>query len=346
MTQTPKIPQISGPSSRSAQHQGESPIFIFGCPRSGTSLLSRIIGCHPKIAIPFESHLYNTFYPWLKYYGNLELLKNRERLVNDILMTEVMRDWTPPPIRQDSLRAINRFDFHGIVDGLMQAWTTAQGKQRWGEKTPAHLFYWREILKAFPNLQVLHIVRDGRDVALSWQKARFGPKHIYPIAKKWQQYLEVAEDLKRALNNDAFLEIKYEELLLNPESTVRQICTFLNEPFTDDMLAFYKVEATYPTDKNNQSNLSKPPLVSNTGKWQRDMSARDLRIFEAVAGPTLEHYGYIRQLHQPQISTLEKLKFRFLEHPPRKLLAMLKNRKGHIDGFRRLKIYVRLVLGL
>ena len=163
---------IQDPTDKTTRHQilvrntSESPIFIFGCPRSGTSLLSRLIGSHPRIAIPFESHLYNTFYPWLKYYGNLECLENRERLVDDILTTEVMRDWVPRPNRQNVISAISRYDFHGIVDSILWTWTQAQGKQRWGEKTPAHLFYWREILSAFPKMQVLHIVRDGRDVAL------------------------------------------------------------------------------------------------------------------------------------------------------------------------------------
>ncbi|EGJ33956.1 MULTISPECIES: sulfotransferase [Moorena] len=346
MNQTKNLSLAPTSQSKSDLGISESPIFIFGCPRSGTSLLSRIIGCHPRIAIPFESHLYNTFYPWLKYYGNLQLIQNRERLVDDILTTEVMRDWSPPPNREHTLEAIYRFDFHGIVDGIMGAWTNAQGKQRWGEKTPAHIFYWREIFNAFPNLQVLHIVRDGRDVALSWKGSRFGPKHIYPLAQKWREYLETVEELRTALNDDSFLEVRYEELLLEPEGIVRKICTFLKEEFAPEMLEFHKVGASYPTDQKNQKNLSRPPLTSNAGKWRSEMTERELRIFEAVAGGTLERYGYERQWHQPQISGLEVMQFRFLEHPPRKILAMLKNTKGHIDGIRRLKIYCRLRLGI
>ena len=318
------------------------PIFIFGCPRSGTSLLSRIIDCHPRIAIPYESHFYNTFYPWLKYYGNLHLPRNRYRLIDDILSTEVIQDWTPLPERQQTFEAIQSYDFDGIVDALMSTWASAQGKQRWGEKTPAHVFYWHEILQAFPNLQVLHIVRDGRDVALSWKRARFGPKHIYPLAQKWVQYLQTVETLKSTLDDDSFLELRYEELLLKLEPVVRTICRFLGEEFTPNLLTFHTLGTAYPTDKQNQQNLSKPPLTSNIQKWRTEMSARELRIFEAVAGSTLEHYGYERQLLHPRISALEAMQFRYLEHPPQKLYAMLKNRKGHIDALRRLKIYLRL----
>lgn len=336
------------PASSSAPicKTAESPIFIFGCPRSGTSLLSRLIDSHPRIAIPFESHLYNTFYPWLNYYGDLRLLKNRERLVDDILDTEVMRDWSPQLERQDVITTISRYDFHGIVEGVLRTWTQTQNKQRWGEKTPPHLFYWREILSAFPNMQVLHIVRDGRDVALSWQKARFGPKHIYPLAQKWIQYLETVAALQAELDESSFLEVRYEALLQEPEKTARKICSFLNEDYSSQMLSFYKTETAYPTDNNNQKNLSKPPLVNNIGKWRFEMSAQQLRIFEAVAGSTLEQYGYERQLAQPTLSPLAIMRFRWLEHPPRKILAMLKNTKGQLDGWRRLKIYTRLRLGL
>jgi hypothetical protein len=329
-----------------SQPAQERPIFIFGCPRSGTSLLSRIIDCHPRIAIPFESHLYNTFHPWLKYYGDLAVPRNRERLVKDILQTEVMRDWTPPPDFARTIAAIEQYDFPGIVAALMQTWTTTQGKHRWGEKTPAHLFYWHTILQDFPNLQVIHILRDGRDVALSWKRARFGPKHMYLLAQKWKQHLEVIEAFQAALSQDAFLEIRYEDLISKPEQTVQAICTFLGEDFAPEMLAFHEVRASYPTDQQNQQNLSRPLLAENVSKWRTEISPWELQIFEAVAGEKLTKYGYECALTNPRLSSLDILRFKYLEHPPKKLWAMLQNRKGHIDGLRRLMIYLRLRLGL
>ncbi|GAB4236171.1 MAG: sulfotransferase [Stanieria sp.] len=338
-----------------------APIFIFGSARSGTSLLSRIIGAHPRIAIPFESHLYNTFYPWLKFYGDLNLTKNRERLVDDILSTEVMRDWMPRPERQQILEAIESFDklnaspglksqgtvhFHEVVNALMNTWTHAQGKQRWGEKTPWHVFYWSEILEAFPNAKIIHIVRDGRDAALSWKQARFGPKHIYLLAKRWVHYLDVIEQMRKVIDPNAFFELRYEDLLTHPETLTRQICHFLGEEFSPQMLAFYTNDAPYPTDKQNQTNLTKPILATNTEKWRTEMTQKELRLFEAVAGDALTRYGYPRQLKQAEVYPWESLWICYIEHPLLKLFAMLKNRKGHIDGLRRLMIYLRLRLSL
>ena len=330
--------------SDQTRNNSNAPIFIFGSARSGTSLLSRIIGSHPRIAIPFESHIYNTFYPWLKFYGDLSLSKNRERLVDDILSTEVMRDWQPQLDRNQVLANIKSFDLHGIFNALLTTWTSTQNKERWGEKTPAHVLYWSEIITAFPNAKIIHIVRDGRDAALSWRKARFGPKHIYLLAKKWVEYLRVIETMRSQIDPNAFWEVRYEDLLNDPETATREICHFLGEEFTPEMLAFYTNYTPYPTDSQNQNNLSQPILQSNREKWRREMTPRELRLFEAVAGKNLTRYGYSCQLAAAKVSPIEKLWICYVEHPWRKLFAMLKNTKGQIDGLRRLGIYLRLRL--
>jgi len=332
--------------SITSSKNSERPIFIFGCPRSGTSLLSQILNSHPRIAIPYESHIYNTFYAWLKYYGDLEVAKNRERLVDDIFTTDVFNDWFPAPNRHHTLDYIHRYDFHGIFEAIMSAWANAQGKQRWGEKTPAHLFYWREILDGFPNVQIIHIVRDGRDCALSWKKSRMGPKHIYPTALKWVKHLETIDELKTVLKPNSFFEIKYEELVSNTEFTVRKICEFIGEKYTPEMLNFYNAKVPYKTDKQNLQNLARPIITDNAEKWRKKMTTSQLNIFEAIAGSTLRQYGYATELEAPTISTLEQFKYQYIEHPPLKLWAMLKNTKGQIDGLIQLKIYLKIRLGL
>jgi len=322
------------------------PIFIFGSARSGTSLLSRIISAHPNIAVPYESHLYNTFVPWLKYYGDLSQPGQIERLVDDILDTEVLRDWSPRPNRDRCLDTITDHSFAGVVDGLMRSWANDLGKQRWGEKTPWHVYFWHDIIRDFPNCKIIHIVRDGRDSSLSWKNARFGPKHYYYLAQKWVQYLRAIDELKAKINSESFFEIRYEDLLLNPTQKSREICEFIGEDFSDAMLDFHTNSNPYPTDKANLKNLSKPIFSSNSNKWKSHLSPRDLRVFEAIAGDYLESYGYERAVSNATISPSEKAFIQYLEHPPKKILSMIKNRKGHIDGLRRLAIYTRLVTKL
>lgn len=324
-------------------HHQNSPFFIFGCPRSGTSLLSTMLGTHPNLAIPYESHLYNGIYPAMKQYVNLRSPRTRALLVAEILRTEHIQRWTPAPSLTKTLETITRHDFHGIVEGLLRAWASSQGKSRWGEKTPQHTLCWRTILPEFARVQVIHLIRDGRDVALSYKKAFFGPKHVYPLACRWQRYLAAAEGARAFLGEKAFLQVRYEDLLATPEQELRRICAFLGEDFSPLMLTFYQERKTLRCDQRNAENLRCPVMSDNAGKWRTNMTERELRIFEALAGASLDQYGYDRALDQPSISAWESLSCRYLEHPPRRLSAMLKNRQARRLALQKLRLHFSLL---
>ena len=320
-----------------------SPFFIFGCPRSGTSLLSAMLGMHPNLAIPYESHLYTGIYPAVNRYVNLSHPRTRALLVAEILRTEHVRRWSPAPSLTETLEAITRPDFHGIVEGLLGAWASSQGKSRWGEKTPQHTLRWRTILPEFARVQVIHLVRDGRDVALSYRKAFFGPKHVYALAGRWQRYLAAAEEARAFVGEKAFLQVRYEDLLATPEQELRRICGFLEEEYSPLMLAYHQEYQDTQCDQRNAANLRRPVISENAGKWRSQMTQRELRIFESLAGASLDRYGYVRALARPHISAWESLSCRYLEHAPRRISAMIKNRQARRLALQRLRLHFRLL---
>jgi hypothetical protein len=304
-----------------------------------------MLGSHPNLAIPYESHLYDIIFPVVTRYADLRRPRTRALLVAEILRTEHVQMWTPLPSLPETLGAIRRYDFHGIVDGLLRAWAASQGKLRWGEKTPQHTLCWRAIVAGFEPVQVIHLVRDGRDVALSYKRAFFGPKHVYPLARRWQQYLEAAEEAHAVLGDHAFLQVRYEDLLAAPDEQLKRICDFLGEDFTPAMLGYHQNNNVH-ADQRNAQNLHQPLMASNSGNWRTHMTGREVRIFEALAGASLERYGYVRALDRASISLWESLSCNCLEHPPRRLSAMLRNSQARRLSREKLRLRLSLMRAL
>lgn len=322
----------------------KKPFFIFGCGRSGTSLLSRMLNQHSHLAVPYESHLFNTFFPLLKYYGNLSEEKNRRRLISDILMTDVMNDWKPKLNITEILSSVKENSFGGIFDSILTTWASKNNKIRWGEKTPHHVDYWDKISQKWPCAKVIHIYRDGRDVALSLKNARFGPKTIYANAYYWKNYLERVNQLKNKIEPTKFFEMSYENLLENPETELKKLCDFLGEDFEQSMLEFYKNKNEYKTDDQNRQNLMKPVIKNNSEKWRTEMSKKELRVFEAISGNLLKEYGYEVINEKPYITSVEHFYFGKILSPIKKNMAMIKNKKGHKDSLIKLTIKLKLIL--
>jgi hypothetical protein len=306
-----------------------------------------MLDSHPAIAVPYESHLYNRIYPLIHRRDPvLGPGATRERLVREILRSSDLRQWKPRPSLEATLASIRRPGFDGVVEALLGSWTLSRGKSRWGEKTPHHTLCWRTILDGFPDMKVVHLVRDGRDVALSFRAAPFGPKHVYQAAHHWARHLTSAEAAGAALGKTAFLLVRYEDLLEDPERELRRICAFLPERYDPAMLNYYGHDVAYPTDARNSERLRRPVLGDNHGQWRTRLTPRELRIFEAIAGDHLERYGYPVVTDRPRLAGWEALSCRYVEHPPRRLLAMLTNRKGYGFALESLRLTLTLRLGL
>ena len=320
----------------------ERPLFIFGAARSGTSLVSRIIDGHPEIAVPYESRIYSSFYADRHLYGDLGVAENRRRLIRDILATRAMKKWVPQVNEASAAAAVARPDFAGVMAGIVRSWIASRqdGASRWGEKSPQHVFCWREILRDFPDAQVIHVVRDGRDVAMSLKKARFGPKHYYFIARYWSNYLQVAETARAHLPDDRFFELRYEQLLTDTLPVLESVCSFLGVEFDDRMLAYHQTEALYRTDKRNLANLRKPLILTNANKWQREMRRTDLEVFESVAEQSLRKFGYEPAGVARDLSPFERRKFR-VQHKLLRFWSMAKNWSGYVEGLEMLMIRLR-----
>lgn len=270
------------------------PFFIVGCPRSGTTLLRRLLVCHPRISIPEESH----FIPLMhRAYGDPATETEARRLADSILALRWIRDWKCP-IDRDALVACR--SFAAVVATLFESHARRDGKRRWGDKTPQYATCIPLLVDLFPDARFIHIHRDPRDVVPSWIAAPFGPTNPFVAAAAWDRLVMAGRAGGRIVRPGAYLEIGYETLVRDVEATMRAVCGFLGEEFHPAVLTPAAFNGRFQTPRFWGKADSLPPTAmggapvesANAGKWRTGLADRDRAIIEAVAAPGMEAFGY------------------------------------------------------
>ena len=266
------------------------PIFLVGCPRSGTTLLRDMLSMHPGISIPRESHVLPRLY---RAYGDPGNAFEARRLAGVLLSLEFIRLWAPK-LDPDSFGDCR--SFREVVSRVYGAWARNAGKSRWGDKTPQYVAEIPTLREIFPESRFIHIYRDGRDVALSWIDAPFGPNNVYVAASDWRHFVTEGRRAGRSLPPGTYLEVRYESLLEEPEATLRRICEFLEEEFHPQMLKPERMQGNWRPlyfDRSLATRAKSSVVVSdNKRKWGAQMSPADRARFESLAGDLLRELDY------------------------------------------------------
>jgi len=231
-------------------------------------------------------------------------------------VVEVMtshREWGDFDLDADEvlerLRALDPLTAGEALRAFYGLYAERAGKPRWGEKTPGYATNMIEIQKALPEARFIHLIRDGRDVALSAMDRAKRPLTAGQVAKRWQRRITKARKQSRKVNH--YLEARYEDLVLDTEPTLRRITDFLELPWDAGMLDYHERAAERlnemarelpATDKRPQLEqdhrlkihalTKEPPKRDRVERWREQMSEEDRVAFEQIAGKLLEELGY------------------------------------------------------
>lgn len=281
--------------------------FIVGVGRSGTTMLRLMLDAHPELTIPPETH----FVPDL-----IDAIEGGASPEQAVEVMTAVRQWgdlhTEPAEVLERWRGLERFDAGPALRAFYEIFSARQGKPRYGEKTPAYVRSMVKIEAALPEARFIHVIRDGRDVALSRWKRTLGDKDPAPaskVAETWQRRIRRAQRHGGKVAN--YLELRYEDLVTDTEPNLRRICQFLELEWDSVILRYYEHAAermaemardlpavegkpTRPGEERMQAHAmtQKPPDPSAMYRWKEKMATADVAAFDAAAGELLGELGY------------------------------------------------------
>jgi len=270
-----------------------TPFFIIGIGRSGTTLLRLMFHNHPNIAVPYESHFITDYYNNLESYGDLSKDKNLDKLIHDILQEDLLTQWDHEFDASKIKAIIEDRSLASIINAIYSDYAEGKGKNRWGDKSD-YLDRMHLINKIFPSAKFIHIIRDGRDVANSVLKLPWGPKDLVGAAEWWNEYIRLACSVGAVLGKNKYAEVKYEDLVQDPEKELKRLCEFIGEEFDESMLNYHQsADVAIPESRKAQHhNSGEPPKQSRTFAWKKEMSLTNIDLFSDYAQNSLELVGY------------------------------------------------------
>jgi hypothetical protein len=283
--------------------------IIIGSPRSGTTLLRFMLDAHPDLAIPPETGF---------------LVPCAEQTVKGLVsLDEFFQTVTGYPseapgwhdfqISHDSfratLRAIEPFTVADGIRAFYELYASRFGKSRWGDKTPLYCMHVRSIEALLPEAHFVHIIRDGRDVALSLRPMWFAPgRDIESLATEWRQCVTTGRQQGALCRH--YMEVRYDALVENSREVLAEICAFLDLEFDDRMLRYHEftperlrehqgrfrldgsVVVTHEQRLGQQHRTTQPPDRSRVSVWRREMPRDEQLRFDAIAGDLLRELGF------------------------------------------------------
>jgi hypothetical protein len=274
----------------------DSPVFVIGCPRSGTTLLTLMLSSHSRIAIPPETRFLLEVFRERRRFGDLTARRNRRRLGWALTRQRGTKFRHLGLPRKPVMQAVvaGPPTMGSAIGAVYRTYAGSQGKPRWGDKRPSYFRHVEVLRELWPDAQFVHLVRDARDSAASLRQMRWWPHGFHGAVATWVHSVDCARRAQRRLPPDAFLEVRYEDLVAAPREQLERLCTFLGEDFEEGMLAPHLLADDLPRRQRDDwhANTRQRVGTNRVGAYRGVLSDAEVALVEQVAGSRLRTLGY------------------------------------------------------
>jgi len=265
-------------------------IFIVGVGRSGTSLLQSVLNAHSEVAFMPETQFFRKYIASKKTTPT-DLAEFKKTLEADTSFhrTGIAPDDLLSDFKGDTFTAIEAYKL------LLNTYLNKKNKKNIGDKDPRNIDYLPKLYEHFPDAKIIHIYRDPRDVVLSKTKAAWSahrPFWMHAIIGQCQ--LARGRKIGKQLYGNNFFEIKYEELIKQPEQTIRNLSVYLNIEYQSDMMNFANSSRELVDEKEMswKKETFQPIQKNNSGKWKENFTSKQIQYIEAVSNEAFDQLNY------------------------------------------------------
>jgi hypothetical protein len=288
---------------RTPVHGQENPyLFIVGCPRSGTTLMQRMVDAHPLIAVTPETH-------WIPRFIQQRIGVSADGMATSELVPALLEYYRfallniPREQVEELAGSGEPISYARFVTGIFNLYGQARGKPLVGDKTPGYVRFLPTLHELWPQARLVHLIRDGRDVCLSllnWEKAdrilgrypTWTQDRVTTAALFWERHVRSGRKAPVSREPDLYCEIRYESLVACPEEECLRLCAFLGVSFDEAMLRFHVGRTR--EEPGLSAKHAWLPVTRGLRDWRTQMPPEDVERFEAAAGDLLAELGYQR----------------------------------------------------
>jgi hypothetical protein len=271
----------------------DRPIFVLGCPRSGTTLVQVMLHGHPKIAIPPENRYVMPLYRRRRRFGDLEERANREAVAEFILeRRRRFRDLGLSRKRTRALIADGPPTIGSAIGVVLRAYAERFERPRWGDKRPHYTHFVEPLLRMFPDAQLVHVIRDPRDCVASLKRAPWWKRSTYHGIATWAAAIDNVDEASRRWPG-VVIPVRYERLVSDPEAEAKVLCASLGEAYEPAMIDPGEAAAVaVPERKHWHAYTRVPPTTERIGGWHEGLERWEASLCDAVLGDRMRAFGY------------------------------------------------------
>ncbi|MBT8207818.1 MAG: sulfotransferase [Acidimicrobiia bacterium] len=273
--------------------------FIVGSDRSGTTLLRLIVNQHSRLSVPAETWFLIDLVDEFGFDGALDVAAV-ESAIEIVKSKGRWKNFSVSDAQFAEIAGNAPMGLAEFFDRLMTYEIESTGKTVWVDKSPEYVLHLDWLAPLFPEARFIHISRDGRDVFESLQPRRWRGRTPWRIGQYWAACIDSADRARSALPADRWMWIKYEDLVLDLDETVRAVCSFLGVEFESAMLDFHESAAGNVPEqslvKGFHKKLLRPPAATDVYRWKGAKRRAQMTMFEAVVDSQLARAGYERRV--------------------------------------------------